>query len=212
MQEDHTAIERSAGKVVAALSVFLVAAIGGGCATSSGYCRNRINDAMDVFTCSLGTGVGAKIQVGPLQTGLFTNIERAGLRGGVVDKWRSRDPARFLSEEDTFVIRGACFFPDNTTVIARKKRFLSAGIGPLTVPFRMRSPHNTNSPKKGPPSPLYTQVEVAIALGVSLRGGVNVGEILDFIVGLVGVDIYSDDIEGGTVGTGSEYHEPTTEQ
>jgi hypothetical protein len=212
--EDCATVGRFTKRIVAAAGIFVIGASGSGCSTSSGYCQHRVNDAMDIFTCSVGTGVGAKMQVGPLQTGLFTNTERAGLRGGVIDKWLSRDPFHFLSEEDVLILRSSCFFPDNAIVKARKKSFQTAGIGPLNLPFEIEiiPPKETDSRRKGHLRPVYTQVEAAIAFGASLRVGVNFGEALDFIVGLVGVDIYSDDIASGTVGTGSEHHEPATEQ
>lgn len=40
---------------------------------------------------------------------------------------------------------------------------------------------------------LLTKFEVDLGLGYSIRFGVNPGEFLDFLVGIVGLDIYGDD-------------------
>ena len=42
---------------------------------------------------------------------------------------------------------------------------------------------------------LYTQMEVVVGLGGTLRLGFNPGELLDFILGWATIDIYNDDLE-----------------
>ena len=42
--------------------------------------------------------------------------------------------------------------------------------------------------------PYYTQIEVTAALLVSVRVGVNAGELLDFILGWTTLDLFGDDI------------------
>jgi hypothetical protein len=45
----------------------------------------------------------------------------------------------------------------------------------------------------GQPASYYTQIEVAGGLGMALRLGFNVGELVDFIIGFSGADLYRDD-------------------
>ena len=45
----------------------------------------------------------------------------------------------------------------------------------------------------GATAPHYTQVEVVAGLLFSVRAGVNPGELLDFLLGWAGIDIYGDD-------------------
>ena len=42
--------------------------------------------------------------------------------------------------------------------------------------------------------PYYTQIEVAVGFGGTLRLGCNPGEALDFIAGWFGIDIFGDDL------------------
>lgn len=47
---------------------------------------------------------------------------------------------------------------------------------------------------KGAKAPFYTEVEVMVGFIFSVHAGVNLGEILDFILGWTGIDIYNDDL------------------
>jgi hypothetical protein len=47
---------------------------------------------------------------------------------------------------------------------------------------------------KNPRAYLFSQIEIVAAVGPSIRIGVNPGEILDFVVGWLGFDLYDDDI------------------
>ena len=55
-------------------------ACGTGCAT--GYWVDRGRDAADVFTATVGCGVGAKGRLGPINVGLAFDSTIAGVRGG----------------------------------------------------------------------------------------------------------------------------------
>ncbi len=47
---------------------------------------------------------------------------------------------------------------------------------------------------KGKKAPFYTEIEGIVGIIFSIHAGVNVGEITDFILGWVGIDIYDDDL------------------
>ncbi len=49
----------------------------------------------------------------------------------------------------------------------------------------------------GSPAPYYTQIELAVGLGLALRIGLNIGELVDFILGFSGADLYGDDYTPG---------------
>ena len=56
------------------------ATIATGCATP--YMKDRGRDAADIFTASIGYGGGVKARVGPVNPGLFLEVDVAGFRGG----------------------------------------------------------------------------------------------------------------------------------
>ena len=62
--------------------LFLVTTFGSGCAT---YVRDRVADAGDIFTATVGTGIGVTAKAGPIHTGLGFDIDIYGLRGGEFD-------------------------------------------------------------------------------------------------------------------------------
>lgn len=74
--------------------VFGVAVIVGmtGCASAKGYFVDRGRDAADVFTVTIGRGVGVKAKVGPLQTGFILNQDVVGLRCGEISHWPAFSP------------------------------------------------------------------------------------------------------------------------
>jgi hypothetical protein len=68
------------------LAVAVLAGIcGSGC--TSAYWMDRGRDAADIFTLSVGTGVGAKARVGPVGAGLLYYRDVAGLRGGQLQQF-----------------------------------------------------------------------------------------------------------------------------
>ena len=73
-----------------------------GCA-STGYLGNRMRDAGDIFTATVGKGGIAKARLGPFRTGIFVGEDIAGLRAGeiffpsdVFDKWEENEDICFL--------------------------------------------------------------------------------------------------------------------
>lgn len=182
-------------------AVLLVAAglLSGGC--SSSYWANRGRDSQDVFTLAVGLGLGAKARVGPLQAPLIVQSDYAGLRCGEFfaspmrhDFWTYVSEAGYVvdqpiplyvKEYDTFYSGREIFDPDGLAE-ERHKRVWSQGMGPVTVDADRRN------------YGFYSQVECEAGAIVSLRVGVNPGELVDWLVGFAGFDLMGDDI--GTEG------------
>jgi len=171
-----------------------------GCA-STGYMGNRMRDAEDVFTASVGFGAGAKARVGPIQVGLMANIDMLGLRGGqcgdivwyetltreivtpfpykmqsFMEKEYPWDYPAFAFGNDRYHVG------DNRSMVARRGKTYEA-VSP--IPFVTLA---------GQPE-YYTQIEVVVGLLGSLRLGFNPGELLDFSLGWTTLDIYHDDLK-----------------
>ena len=161
-----------------------------GCATP--YMKDRARDAADIFTARIGFGAGAKVHIGPLQTGLLFNLDGIGLRGG---EFYYSEEIDNPSEDMDYVFGGTCsFIPadyDNSTAIKRNKYYVVTysflGI-PVNSPFYCRVP-NTYSPC------YFTNIEVVGGFLWTFRLGFNPGELLDFILGWTTLDIFKDDIE-----------------
>ena len=59
------------------------------------------------------------------------------------------------------------------------------------------SPLAPNRKEARPHLPSWTHLEAAAALGVGVRLGFNPGELLDFLLGFFGADLYGDDLARG---------------
>lgn len=161
----------------------LCIAMTAGCA-STGYLSHRGRDAADIFTCSLGTGLGVKARVGPVHAGLLANVDGGGLRGG---RWEKLGVPTG-NEFEIVCIGGEGYYPDGSAA-RRGKSFQAGGKCPfLTTSL---SPYDGSNKY---PAYYYTQVEAVLGLGISLRLGINPGELLDFILGWTTLDIYADDL------------------
>lgn len=156
---------------------------------SSPYLTNRVRDAADVATVSCGYGIGVRARVSAIGTGLFANRDLVGLRGGHLGMLREPGGA-FLSDVDLVVYRMEVFFPQSETADARHKDFVAVGIGPWTKGGEFELFRHSHATPQ-----FYSQIEIAAGLGPSIRLGVNPGELVDFFVGLAGVDLFGDDIE-----------------
>ncbi len=213
---------KSPAFVVAALVCGAVSTLGSGCAST--YWRNRANDLGDVASVSFDAGLGVRGQVGPLATGLDVQMDLAGFRGGrfFFDR-RAFDLEPIGWSVDLLFVSGNFYGcrptdlvePYNRTINARGK--YQGQYNPLIegvfVPFwlcgemlelgcyagsRPDNPPQALAPcqaKEGLPFlPTWTHIEVAAALGVGFRLGFNPGELLDFLLGFFGVDLYGDDL------------------
>jgi hypothetical protein len=169
------------------LALLCIATLGSGCATP--YLVDRGRDAADVFTLSAGKGAGIKARVGPIATGLFAGFDSYGLRGGRVlnGAYPTECPsAPYLpnSIDFTVVFLDISYMRD-PDLQPRKKEHSADTVCFLPV----------NRDIRNTPLSYYTQIEVALGLGVTARFGFNLGELLDFILGWATIDIYSDDLE-----------------
>ena len=191
-----------AGARVALLLMLAVA--GSGCVGARGYFGDRWADAKDVFTASVGTGGGVKARVGPVNAGFFLNSDLAGLRGGECfslpdgplaggdadatllfffsDQFDLRHPPQSRSGTGASLRR---VWAVGDSLAARNKCY-RYGVVPLPSPL---------GASEFPRVPYYyTQIEVAVGVGGTLRLGVNPGELLDFLLGWTTLDIFRDDL------------------
>lgn len=168
------------------LAIVLLAAGVTGCASTKAYLVDRGRDAADIFSVSVGVGAGAKARVGPVHVGLAAVHDTVGLRGGepfavpiLID---SLDPLDF----DLLIFGGES---QEKAGFDRFKEFETEG--GLQCFSTVCS---STSPERPTLHPYYTEVEVAGGLGVTLRVGFNSGELVDFILGWFGIDIFNDDL------------------
>ena len=188
------------------LLLFLgLAALSTGCA--SPYMVDRGRDAADIFTASVGAGLGAKARIGPLHVGILGSRDYAGLRGGRF-KFNYGEDRDYCYDADLlfvpigYLTGGDCFTPEFAFKPDRMKHFQSFIFIPFWYSFMPgESLENLNTSSEemldmGRESlHVYTQIEAVIAIGPSLRLGFNPGELIDFILGWTTIDIYDDDIE-----------------
>jgi len=154
-----------------------------------------MRDGADVFTASIGKGIGAQARIGPVHAGLVAVGDQTGLRGGkVYPLCASRGPSVIDSGafggDYCLGVYGFEYFgmTSGRSAGSRRKEFQTMF---CCVP--------TDESFKGGKSTLnpayWSEVEVVVAVGLSLRLGFNPGELLDFILGWTTIDIYGDDLE-----------------
>jgi hypothetical protein len=207
---------KKSGLVLILEIIVLLLTIGvmGGCSTP--YMNDRGRDIADIFTITLGDGVGVTARAGPVHLGLFYGKDQAGLRSGEFDTppsyVRSEGIARTLDPLLVLPNLGGgpwCFWHEEYSgglqkvpnpeggiinlARARAKDYNVSGNCPfIAVPVLSELDRNA-----GFKYPFYflTEVEIAIGIGKTLRLGLNPGELLDFILGWTTIDIFGDDIE-----------------
>jgi hypothetical protein len=170
--------------------------------TGCSYLSDRGRDAADMFTLTGGFGLGATARVGPVRAGLYAGEDLVGLKGGELiwggDTTTSGTfvigPIPGLMGIEEFRTRS-----DEAAVESRSKWY-QANPSP-NYPFIMTpsgqnsQPYHTTPDYRGKyPYYYWTQMEVAVGLGVSVRAGFNPGELVDFVLGWFGTDIYGDDL------------------
>ena len=169
------------------LLVLLVLAAGSalsaGCSPRS-YFADRWNDAKDVFTVAGSFGAGAQARIGPVHVGAIVGRGTAGLRngefaasgGGGSDVMELLFMPLELSPPLVFSVDAA------DVGFSRGKAYdMWSGLPFLTTEWSSVHAH------------YYSQIEVVAGVGVMVRLGFNPGELLDFVFGWFGVDIYGDD-------------------
>jgi hypothetical protein len=193
------------------LAVLLLWAVAStGCSSLSGYLVDRGRDAADVLTVSVGVGAIGQIRLGPLPVGILDTSDVVGLRYG--ETFCRAFSGEKAEEHDVLL----------ATIPAAPVTLFGAMVG-LGIAATWKSyferldnyrMYENNFPlsetqllrNKGTEllsSPNCYQVEGVIGLGVTLRAGVNTGELLDFILGWSTLDIFKDDI-----GTGQQHAKP----
>lgn len=207
-------------KIIQIVVAVVVIASMTGCASTNAYLADRGRDAADVLTCTIGLGIGAKVRVGPIQTGWLKNADLVGVRGGQAFAGHLLNdtteyevgPVAMLSLPVELVIY--TFFPDYWA-------FLTGNWGDGAKIYRDWSTGHdlfrlTLTPKPSETLKLrgkeidsrntflvitddsiqhLSQVEVVAGLGPSVRLGFNPGELLDFMLGWTTIDIFNDDLE-----------------
>ena len=161
-----------------------------GCA--SPYWQNRRADAADVFTATVGIGLGATARIGPLHAGLGVNADLYGIEAGEVGALG--DPYHFVDGLGNWA-GDSCFVFNGKTLIELGPRSAARGkdvaYRPSCIPF-------WDPPPPEPPNQArWTQFEVAAGLLGGVRLGFNPGELLDFLLGFFGADLYGDDLARG---------------
>lgn len=163
---------------------------------------HRENDWKDVFTGTVGEGYGFKLRVGPLQTGLYTGRDDKGLRAGITG-----DSGGHIANYDYYwLFYGEEHFDgwmDASEPNARRKVVAANAYFPFFVSPEAANPYAKsvvygdqvyNKLTDGSKNYAYwTQIDFAIGLGDGLRFGFNPGELVDALVGYVGLDLYGDD-------------------
>lgn len=191
--------------IVGSLACLLFMTITTGCA--SGYWIDRGRDAKDVFTCTYGYGAGAKVRVSAVNLGLFANLDARGLRTGKVGPLGTLCDAPF---DLILLIRSMERCTTSHLESDRHKTFVSKGLLGIAlagdgtgkddleweVIFPTMRARNIFPKIAFTRSiiPYYTQVEAAAGLGLTLRVGINIGELLDFVLGWTTLDLFGDDI------------------
>lgn len=147
-----------------------------GCANPNAYLADRIQDAGDIFTATVGVGAGADAKVGPLNVGLLANHDKAGIRGGTL----FHDPEKSEQKELLFV--GETKFQTSQNAVGRNK--CVNNVRYLVMDFQNNNCKETAN---------LFQIEAVAGIGPSVRLGFNPAEALDFALGWFGIDIFGDD-------------------
>lgn len=182
----------------------LICAFCAGCGTT-GYLANRSRDAADIFTATVGTGVGAKVRIGPVQAGLLAAFDMYGLRGGCFGELRGHQKLSFpydvlvvaMGRDYTGEISPLDYVRDKRYDARTRLPFISTAT-PRKIyqgEYSSEFPYDHVTRVSGYCESYYTQIEIVCALGPSIRLGFNPGELLDYLLGWTLIDIYGDDLE-----------------
>lgn len=186
-------------KLIRSAVALLWALAGTGCSSLSGYFVDRGRDAADVLTISVGVGAVGQVRLGPLPVGILDTSDVVGLRYGetLCRTFNGKKP----EEHDVLL----------ATVPTALVALFGVGFHGLDqIPAYFEKLDNYQMYENNFPlsetqllrnkrtellsSPNCYQVEGVIGLGLTLRAGVNAGELLDFILGWSTLDIFKDDI------------------
>jgi hypothetical protein len=178
-----------------------------GC-TTTGYFGDRGRDASDIFTATVGVGLGAKARVGPVHAGLLMCQDRYGLRYGE-RVWPSTVAGDMWDLDLTALCHDQVSLtqPRGGNVYSRRKKDYIARplfshtqkgyLGPesgLGMPF-VCVLHPDKQRNASQSIAYFTQIDVVLAIGGSVRLGFNPGELADFLLGWTTLDIFRDDLK-----------------
>jgi len=176
-----------------------------GCASTKAYFVDRGRDAGDIVSVAVGTGLGAKLRVSSISLGLLAHEGSvAGLNAGCLF---AGPPGKYCNDLQFFCCGNQLVEPPGSKERLKKFRarqfdgFLGMsgeddeGTWCLLPPFIFTPmiPFRQKVNEKAPY--YYTHIEAVVAAGVSLRVGFNPGELVDFVLGCVGIDIMGDDLD-----------------
>jgi len=160
---------------------------GTGCTT--GYWVDRGRDAADIVSVSVGAGIGAKAQVGPLAPGLIWNEDYAGIISGRPFTRKSQNFDGYGADA-SFLLWGMYGHGSD----GRFKEYRAEHILGVPISKSIWDGFMGKSFDLKYPASYFTNLEIVAGVGLTVRAGFNPGELVDFILGFFGVDIYGDDI------------------
>ena len=195
-------------KITFNISIVVLFVLIAGCASDEGYLLDRYRDGADIFTATVGYGGGARARVGPIHVGAILNREKTGIRDGEFSLFNVYKAPVYTKVSGEFELP----FP---IAIAEPKFFcLAEGYEPEGIPAKRGKGYDVGSAIpfvstkfKNKPDyktfqstlyPYFTQIEVSVGIGGSIKLGFNPGEMFDFILGWTTIDIFNDDIESKT--------------
>ncbi len=185
---------------IKAFLLMLIVVYTSGCSTTNAVDRKR--DAADIFTFTVGHGFGAKAQLGPVAVSpLLLQNDSSGLRGGAVFDDIKGPPDIVdggILEVGFLGFAGEGFgihyqnWDDETLSVMKQRGKVYMWDEDNYLPF-LELPQQIDGTQY--PSYTYSQVDVVVALGFSVRVGFNLGEFLDWALGYLNIDIFNDDLE-----------------
>ena len=149
--------------------------------TGCRYWDARGRDSLDIVTCSVGAGFGAKGRVGPVNAGLGFYAPVYGVESGQAGKINGGMCSGNTDAQILFF--GAQSSTQAYELNYRNKAYVAENI---IIPF-------SGDIYTGKNPAYWTQIEVYAGVFGGLRVGLNPGELIDFILGFTGIDIYGDD-------------------
>jgi hypothetical protein len=169
-------------KILQTAIVVVLVAGATGCVSTMAYLTDRGRDACDMITVSVETtGLNAGVEALGLGSGLGVAAGYGfGLRSGIVGSYGFTEANLVLGGSKNLEAFGAA--------VERSKGYENHTY--LAIPF-------VNPQADGNPNSMY-QIEMSACAGVGGRVGVNIGEIVDFILGLFMIDFPKDDLAATT--------------
>ena len=157
------------------------------CKTSLPYFKDRGNDVLDIFDLRVVGALGVEVKSGPISVGLHGGARGFGLKGGEVE-----------FQEDMSLTIGlgfgsglCCFHAEyygSQKPNYRNKYFTGGRIQRNEGEFKVQMDDIS-------PLPLYQYTRLALRTGFiyGVEIAFNPGELLDFALGLFGIDLFDDD-------------------